>query len=938
MFELNGHNSEVNDLTTVTDNLFSASNDGFIIEWSLVDMTETHTYKRSSSQNLGHIGPVLAVSISDRYLISGGFDTTARRWDLKTGKHLDVFYGSTKAVSAVLCVNNSVFAGSEDFAVYLYQPNVGSQDATTNLQSDIETMRSQRRVRKLAFTRNAADLSTINNVIIGIVSVLLLLIIAAAVGISKRRMQKKRVAVLSKENASSTDATAAVGISKRRMQKKRVAVLSKENASSTDASVTVSDLNTVVNFSMGISKHASYEIAPSSIVPEKQLASGGGGVIYLARLMDPKLASKHGETDGLPNCFLTDFGITQILSERVVASTMFQIVSFRGLSVYYAAPEAFSNFRSRGLSELIIGNMMYFPLHVCPTNHKQTRKYIKPEYSASSDKVCNYWGALQDDQSEIKSGEVLMLPEGVFILGQERFGSSIYVRDRYPKLLKLCLEIISQPKTPHLVIMGNPGVGLTCFGYFLLHHFARAAATVVYEHSRSQARILFSENVVAVGTMHDFVSYLGERDTIYFSDDCCPVDVAARTILLTSTNCDNWYQFAKDHCTIRYMPIWSKEEIHDCRSKLFLDLTVQQVDDLFNRWGGIPRSVLTYATRQDRQALLNNSVCSPDMDFIIRSISKLDGKYDEPYNIVHLVVTENFERDSFVFASKYVAGKVYERLWQYKRQQLLQFIASPVPCGLVGCLRDALSKIHAHSIIQKDGSFKVRELTESEEQSETRTIEIPKSELCEYEGEQENGKIEARSTYLFMADNTAIFQVNTRNDFPCKESDIDNVVQLMGDPEGPRILKDGTNTAHSDTINAIVTTKSFLCTAGNDRRSKQWDLKTITRVASFTLSWIPYSVIAHDDVLLVGGIEVLAYFNLVHQEQDIATSAVALKSNTETSVAPVIGSDSKANDLALSLWQLVSAMTVLLVAILALTVWLRKKFSLKTTSPKETSP
>lgn len=184
---------------------------------------------------------------------------------------------------------------------------------------------------------------------------------------------------------------------------------------------------------------------------------------------------------------------------------------------------------------------------------------------------------------------------------------------------------------------------------------------------------------------------------------------------------------------------------------------------------------------------MNNSVYLTDLDFIIRSISKLDGKFDDPYTVVHLVVTENFERDSFVFASKYVAGKVYQRLWQYKRQQLLQYIASSFPCGLVGRLRDALFKIHAHSIIQKGGQFKVRELTESEEFLRARTIEIPKSELCEYEGGQVNGKLEARSTYFFIANSTAIFQVNSRNDYPCKESDIDNVVQLMGDPGEPKL-------------------------------------------------------------------------------------------------------------------------------------------------------
>jgi serine/threonine protein kinase len=154
----------------------------------------------------------------------------------------------------------------------------------------------------------------------------------------------------------------------------------------------------------------------------------------------------------------------------------------------------------------------------------------------------------------------------------------------------------------------------------------------------------------------------------------------------------------------------------------------------------------------------------------------------------------------------------------------------------------------------------------------------------------------------------------------------------------PRLLKDGTNTAHTDAINAIVATKSYLFTAGNDKRSKQWHLKTFTRVASFALGWIPYSIFAHNDVLLVGGIEVLAYFNLVNYEQDIATSAVTSKPKTETSVAPVIGSNEGANELAFPLWQVTVAVTCLLLTLSVLTLWLRKRFSLKTTSPKETSP
>lgn len=153
-----------------------------------------------------------------------------------------------------------------------------------------------------------------------------------------------------------------------------------------------------------------------------------------------------------------------------------------------------------------------------------------------------------------------------------------------------------------------------------------------------------------------------------------------------------------------------------------------------------------------------------------------------------------------------------------------------------------------------------------------------------------------------------------------------------------RILKDGENIAHSDTINAMMATKSYLYTAGNDRRVKQWSLKSFTRVSSFALTWIPYSVFAHNDVLLVGGIEVLAYFNLVHYEQDVATPTMSSKSKTETSAAPVVGGSSVANDIAFPLWQVIVAVAVLLLTLSILTLWLRKKFSAKTTSPKETSP
>jgi tRNA A-37 threonylcarbamoyl transferase component Bud32 len=56
------------------------------------------------------------------------------------------------------------------------------------------------------------------------------------------------------------------------------------------------------------------------------------------------------EGDKLNFC-LTDFGITQILSEKVLATKLFRITNIRGLSIHYASPEAFTSFRTKNYSK-----------------------------------------------------------------------------------------------------------------------------------------------------------------------------------------------------------------------------------------------------------------------------------------------------------------------------------------------------------------------------------------------------------------------------------------------------------------------------------------------------------------------------------------------------------------------------------------------------------
>jgi serine/threonine protein kinase len=51
------------------------------------------------------------------------------------------------------------------------------------------------------------------------------------------------------------------------------------------------------------------------------------------------------ESNGRLFCVLTDFGISHILEENVIAAKTFSVVNLRGISARYASPEAYERFR-----------------------------------------------------------------------------------------------------------------------------------------------------------------------------------------------------------------------------------------------------------------------------------------------------------------------------------------------------------------------------------------------------------------------------------------------------------------------------------------------------------------------------------------------------------------------------------------------------------------
>jgi WD40 repeat protein len=111
---------DVKDADAKPSLIYSASQDGSVKSWSLIDYVEVSTYT-------GHVLGVSTVDCCSRFLASGSFDSTIRLYDVNFAEPLHVFYGHEDSVTCVKFSANSLhlFSSSDDFTVRKWDCQMG---------------------------------------------------------------------------------------------------------------------------------------------------------------------------------------------------------------------------------------------------------------------------------------------------------------------------------------------------------------------------------------------------------------------------------------------------------------------------------------------------------------------------------------------------------------------------------------------------------------------------------------------------------------------------------------------------------------------------------------------------------------------------------------------------------------------------------------------
>ena len=348
-----------------------------------------------------------------------------------------------------------------------------------------------------------------------------------------------------------------------------------------------------------------------------------------------------------------------------------------------------------------------------------------------------FWGALF--KARANEGFV-SLPKGVKVLGSGT-KSSFFVRECYGQLYDvICDERYNVEANTEgaawsskWVITGNPGIGKTYFSAYLMWRLAQQGSTVVYEPAvvskiatNSTNRYLLRPDgtvqVRAAGT-EGFEDELNDPATWFIVDAHSAANTyAARIVIVTSPRHNVYHEFLKGFdCRMRFMPVWTLDELMVCRERLYPSLTKERVKNTYFLWGGIAREVLQRGSDVDdeiRNKEMEAAINKCDLVTVQNSIGEITDNKDISHRVLHIHLEEgNFTSPFMLFASTEVASRVCDKLLEKNRRALIDYVNASDGLKAEATRRGMFYEGLVHKVLKNGGTFTARNLeTEEEEQ------------------------------------------------------------------------------------------------------------------------------------------------------------------------------------------------------------------------------
>lgn len=216
----------------------------------------------------------------------------------------------------------------------------------------------------------------------------------------------------------------------------------------------------------------------------------------------------------------------------------------------------------------------------------------------------------------------------------------------------------------------------------------------------------------AATALGSFDHILQVPNAIYIVDGKGAYTRKAMTLVVASSDDTNLTEFLKGRAQLRFMPVWRKPDLMAARELLYSSVTKERAEELYAKWGGVPRNVLERANHEDWQSMLETAFNrSPPLQLILRNLGELDQPNIFSHTLLHYDVQPGYIDTRIVSASQYVADRVVSGAFQEAQQEIRNFLVAQQHNTQAGGMHSQVWESFAHNLLQQQSSYQLRRLS-----------------------------------------------------------------------------------------------------------------------------------------------------------------------------------------------------------------------------------
>jgi len=265
---------------------------------------------------------------------------------------------------------------------------------------------------------------------------------------------------------------------------------------------------------------------------------------------------------------------------------------------------------------------------------------------------------------------LLTMPKGFNFMNLDSLGPNLFIRLCYPPINRNMFEELLPRGIKRVILFGIPGIGKTCFLYYLLCDLIRQRKTVVFEDFTGLMFMVNADGVIFEGKRGDaiFKEPLNNENA-YYLFNCggkagliIPSVVPAVSIVASSPNEDHTRDFIKAGAGgLFYLPMWELTELETCRQKCDLKLAAGLISERFLLWGGVARRCFFTGEEALLKAQMNQALATYEKE--PHSILDKVGGQDSlklSHRLLHFNVSDTYKNFTMMLASDKVADLMCE--------------------------------------------------------------------------------------------------------------------------------------------------------------------------------------------------------------------------------------------------------------------------------------